>query len=189
MQLLITVTDVNDNPPLFNASSLQGAILENSPAGSSVMRVIATDADIGKNAQLAFNFTTKVYSDIFTLNSTSGEITALKSLDREKQDRYTLKISVSDQGEPRLSSSADVTITVIDVDDNCPKFEPAVYNKTISENLSFNQSIVQVTATDADVRDNEKMMYAIWSGNEGGAFTIDRYGMTTNFFLSPYILV
>ena len=48
---------------------------------------------------------------------------------------------------------------------------------TISENLPFNQSIVQVTATDADVKDNEKMLYAIWQGNEGGAFTIDRHGM------------
>lgn len=176
VQLLITVTDVNDNAPLFNASSLQGAILENSPIGTSVMRVIATDADVGENAQLMFNFSTNVYVDIFAIDSASGEITALKSLDREKQDLYKLKISVSDHGDPRLSSSADVTITVTDVDDNCPKFVPAVYNATISENLPFNQIIVQVTATDADVKDNERMLYAIWQGNEGGAFTIDRYG-------------
>lgn len=183
VQMQITVIDVNDNRPLFNMSSLQGAILENSPAGSSVMRIIATDADIGMNAALVFNFTTMAYSDVFALNSTTGEITAKKSLDREKQDHYTLKISVSDQGDPRLSSSADVTITVIDVDDNCPKFEPAVYNKTISENLPFNQSIVQVTATDVDMKDNEKMMYAIWTGNQGGAFIIDRNGMEMQIFI------
>ena len=180
VQMLITVIDVNDNRPLFNMSSLQGAILENSPAGTSVMRIIATDADIGMNAQLVFNFTSMVYSDVFALDSATGEITAKKLLDREKQDRYTLKISVSDHGDPRLSSSADVTITVIDVDDNCPKFEPAVYNRTIRENLPFNQSIVQVTATDVDVKDNEKMMYAIWTGNQGGAFIIDRHGMEIN---------
>lgn len=146
------------------------------------MRIIATDADVGMNAHLEFNFTTVEYSDVFSLNPTTGEITALKELDREKQDRYTLKISVSDHGDPRLSSSSDVTITVIDVDDNCPKFQPAVYNRTISENLPFNQSIVQVTATDVDVKDNEKMMYAIWSGNQGGAFTIDRHGMEICLF-------
>ena len=94
VQLLITVTDVNDNAPLFNTSSLQGAVLENSPAGTSVMRVMATDADVGENAQLMFNFTSKVYADLFAIDSTSGEITALKSLDREKQDLYKLKISV-----------------------------------------------------------------------------------------------
>lgn len=170
------MNDANDNRPLFNSSSLQGAILENSPAGSSVMRIIATDADVGINAELEFNFTTIEYSDVFSISRTTGEVTALKPLDREKQDRYTLKVSVSDHGDPRLSSSADVTIKVIDVDDNCPKFQPAVYNKSISENLPFNQSIIQVTATDADVKDNEKMMYAIWSGNRGGAFTIDRNG-------------
>ena len=140
------------------------------------MRIIATDADVGINAELEFNFTTIEYSDVFSISRTTGEVTALKPLDREKQDRYTLKVSVSDNGDPRLSSSADVTIKVIDVDDNCPKFQPAVYNKSISENLPFNQSIIQVTATDADVKDNEKMMYAIWSGNRGGAFTIDRNG-------------
>ena len=176
-QLSITVLDVNDNSPQFNASSLQGGILENSPAGSLVMRVMATDADAGTNAQLVFNLTTKEYADVFTLNSFTGDITAQKSLDREKQDHYTLKISVSDQGNPQLTSSADVTITVIDVDDNCPKFVPAEYNLTISENLPFNHSIVQVTATDADVKDNEKMMYAIRSGNTGGAFVIDKHGM------------
>ena len=148
------------------------------------MRIIATDADVGMNAQLEFNFTTIENSDVFSLNQKTGEVTALKPLDREKQDHYTLKISVSDHGYPRLSSSADVTINV--VDDNCPKFQPAVYNKSISENLPFNQSIVQVTATDADVKGNEKMMYAIWRGNQGGAFTIDRYGkeICLNIFAS-----
>lgn len=178
VQMPIKVLDINDNSPQFNASSLQGGILENSPAGSLVMRVMATDADTGTNAQLVFNLTTKEYSDVFTLNSFTGEITAQKSLDREKQDRYKLKISVSDHGNPQLTSSADVTINIIDVDDNCPKFVPAEYNVTISENLPFNQSIVQVTATDADLKNNEKMLYAIRSGNTaGGAFIIDQYGM------------
>jgi len=176
VQLNITVNDVNDNRPMFNSSSLQGVILENSPAGSTVMRIIATDADTGMNAQLEFNFTTTEYLDVFSLNSSTGEVTALKPLDREKQDRYTLKISVRDHGEPRLSSLADFTINVIDVDDNCPKFQPAVYNKNISENLPFNQSIIQVTATDVDLKDNEMISYSISSGNQAGAFTIDRHG-------------
>ena len=72
VQLLIKVTDVNDNAPLFNTSSLQGAVFENSPAGTSVMRVMATDADVGENAQLMFNFTSKVYADLFAIDSTSG---------------------------------------------------------------------------------------------------------------------
>lgn len=177
VQLSIAVLDVNDNRPQFNASSLRGGILENSPVGSLVMRVMASDADTGTNAQLVFNLTTKEYSDVFTLNSFTGEITAQKSLDREKQDRYTLKIRVSDQGDPQLTSSADVKITVIDVDDNCPKFVPAEYNLTISENLPFNQSIVQVTATDADIKDTARMSYAIRSGNTGGAFIIDKRGV------------
>ncbi|XP_067023578.1 protocadherin Fat 4-like isoform X2 [Acropora muricata] len=176
VQVVIKVLDVNDNRPQFNDSSLQGGILENLPVGTFVMRVIATDADIGSNAQLLFNFTTKAYSDVFALNSNNGEITALKSLDRETQDQYSMKIIVSDKGDPQLTSSAVVIINVIDVDDNCPQFVPAEYNVTISENLEFNQSIVQVTATDSDLKNNEVMSYAIRSGNTGGAFTIDEQG-------------
>ena len=175
-QLSITVIDVNDNKPQFNWSSLQGSILENSPASTSVMQVVAKDPDIGRNARLVFNFTSSAYNELFSLDSNSGEIIAKKPLDRELQSKYVLKISVSDQGTPQLSSSADVVINVIDVDDNCPKFEPAVYNITINENLPFNQSVVQVTATDVDITDSKKMMYAIRSGNTAGAFTIDRQG-------------
>ena len=181
VKLSITVLDVNDNAPQFNASSLQGGIKENLPGGSFVMRVMATDADIGTNAQLVYNLTTKEYTDVFALNSLTGEITTQKSLDREIQDRYTLKVSVRDKGDPQLTSLADVTINVVDVDDNCPKFEPAEYNLTISENLPFNQSIVQVTATDVDLMDSKMMRYAIRSGNTRGAFTIDQYGMALEF--------
>lgn len=181
VKLSITVLDVNDNAPQFNASSLQGGIKENLPGGSFVMRVMATDADIGTNAQLVYNLTTKEYTDVFALNSLTGEITTQKSLDREIQDRYTLKVSVRDKGDPQLTSLADVTVNVIDVDDNCPKFEPAEYNLTISENLPFNQSIVQVTATDLDLMDSKMMQYAIRSGNTHGAFIIDQYGMALEF--------
>lgn len=181
VKLSITVLDVNDNAPQFNASSLQGGIKENLPGGSFVMRVMATDADIGTNAQIVYNLTTKEYTDVFALNSLTGEITTQKPLDREIQDRYTLKVSVRDKGDPQLTTLADVTINVIDVDDNCPKFEPTEYNLTISENLPFNQSIVQVTATDIDLMDSKMMQYAIRSGNTRGAFTIDQYGMTLEF--------
>ncbi|XP_068760232.1 protocadherin Fat 4-like [Montipora capricornis] len=180
VQVAIKVLDVNDNRPQFNGTSLKGGILENSPIGALVMRVMATDADIGTNAQLVFNLTTNAYSDVFSLNPFTGEIKAQKTLDREKQDRYSLKICVSDQGYPQLTSSGDVTINVIDVDDNCPEFVPAEYNVTVRENLEFNQSIVQVTATDADLKNNEIMLYAIRSGNTEGAFTIDRQGPSSN---------
>ena len=184
VQVAIKVLDVNDNRPQFNETSLKGGIPENSPIGALVMRVMATDADIGTNAQLVFNLTTNAYSDVFSLNPFTGEIKAQKTLDREKQDRYSLKISVSDQGYPQLTSSGDVTINVIDVDDNCPEFVPAEYNVTVRENVEFNQSIVQVTATDADLKNNEIMLYAIRSGNTGGAFTIDRQGMLALFLLA-----
>ena len=174
VNLKINVLDVNDNTPQFNKSTLVGSVLENEADVTSVMRVMAEDSDSGRNAELVFNFTSKENTNLFSLDFRTGEIFTTKSLDREKQERYVLKISVSDRGSPQLSSSADVTIDVIDVDDNCPKFHPAEYNVTIKENLPFGESIVQVTATDVDVVANEKIKYDIRDGNTGGAFLMNR---------------
>lgn len=65
-----------------------------------------------------------------------------------------------------------MTINVIDIDDNCPEFNPKEYNVTIRENLPSNHIIVRVTATDKDSGDNKGLDYGIRSGNEAGTLVI-----------------
>ncbi|KAK3739519.1 hypothetical protein QZH41_016191, partial [Actinostola sp. cb2023] len=170
----INIVDVNDNVPQINTTSLRGSVKENEPAGTYVMRLLATDADAGLNGQLTFELLTREYKDVFSLNDTNGVITTKKKLDRELQATYTLKVRVSDMGTPRLTSLADVIIDVIDVDDNCPFFQPSVYNVTIRENEKRGTHIVFVSATDPDKVANRVLDYKIKSGMPGGEFRINK---------------
>lgn len=173
-KVYITILDVNDNTPQISNASLSGGVKENEPAGTYVMRLLATDKDLGVNSQLFFELLTVEYQSFFELNRTSGIITTKKELDRETQASFNLQVRVSDMGRPQLASSADVTINVIDVDDNCPVFQPSVYNVTIRENEKRGTHIVFVSATDVDKVANIIMDYKIKSGMPGGEFRINR---------------
>ena len=53
--VLVTVSDVNDNPPIFSQASYTTSIFDNAPIGSSVAMVAATDGDVGTNAQIWYS--------------------------------------------------------------------------------------------------------------------------------------
>ena len=72
------------------------------------------------------------------------------AIDYETQRMYTVRVSVQDNGATRLSSSIDVRIDVIDVDDNDPMFANDFYSVTIPETAPIDSFIIQVQAEDPD---------------------------------------
>lgn len=81
---------------------------------------------------------------------------------------------MTDHGRVPLSRSEELTINVLDIDDNCPVFSPKVYNVTIEENLPYGTIVLNVTATDKDSGTNAELQYAIKEGDDQGGFSIDR---------------
>ena len=71
-------------------------------------------------------------------------------LDRETLPTYSLKIKAFDLGHPRHTSQTNLTITVVDVNDNAPVFEKSLYTANVMEGNSINEFIMQVKATDKD---------------------------------------
>ena len=127
--LFINVKDVNDNYPYFNESSFSAVVPENIPIGYGVIRVAAEDKDSGSNGQLTYslvqdaNDTDTLLTETFSLNSTNGAITTLKIIKlNASQEEFIFQVNVSDNGIPKKSVSANVTITVIDINDNPPLF-------------------------------------------------------------------
>ncbi|KAK6325872.1 hypothetical protein J4Q44_G00052140 [Coregonus suidteri] len=109
--LQVTVTDVNDNKPVFKESQIEVHIPENSPIGTSVVRLQATDADVGANAEIKFMLGTQVSpatKRLFALNGTTGLITVQRPLDREETAVHKLSVLASDGS----SSPARATITI-----------------------------------------------------------------------------
>ncbi|XP_076860885.1 LOW QUALITY PROTEIN: cadherin EGF LAG seven-pass G-type receptor 1 [Brachyhypopomus gauderio] len=168
--VIVQVIDVNDNAPMFVSTPFQATVLENVPIGYSVIHIQAIDSDSGENARLDYRLV-DIPSDFpFTINNSTGWITVAVELDRETTEFYTFGVEARDNGVPVMSSSASVSITVLDVNDNVPTFTEKVYSLKINEDALVGTSVLTVTAVDRDI--NSVVTYQISSGNTRNRFAI-----------------
>uniref|UniRef100_A0A8C7MDE8 Cadherin EGF LAG seven-pass G-type receptor 1 n=1 Tax=Oncorhynchus kisutch TaxID=8019 RepID=A0A8C7MDE8_ONCKI len=168
--VVVQVVDVNDNAPMFVSTPFQSTVLENVAIGYSVIHIQAIDADSGDNARLEYHLTDTSPGFPFTINNSTGWITVATELDRETTEFYTFGMEARDCGMPAMSSSASVSITVLDVNDNIPTFTEKVYSLKINEDAVVGTSVLTVTAVDRDV--NSVVTYQISSGNTRNRFAI-----------------
>lgn len=109
--LQVTVTDVNDNRPVFKENDIEVSVPENAPVGTSVSQLHATDADLGSNAQIHFYFSNQISSlakRLFAIDNTTGLITIREPLDREESPVHKLTVLASDGS----STPSRATVTV-----------------------------------------------------------------------------
>ncbi|XP_017552506.1 cadherin EGF LAG seven-pass G-type receptor 1 isoform X2 [Pygocentrus nattereri] len=168
--VIVQVVDVNDNAPMFVSTPFQATVLENVPIGYSVIHIQAIDSDSGENARLDYRLTDTSPGFPFTINNSTGWITVSIELDRETTEFYTFGVEARDNGSPVMSSSASVSITVLDVNDNVPTFTEKVYSLKINEDALVGTSVLTVTAVDRDI--NSVVTYQISSGNTRNRFAI-----------------
>ncbi|XP_069312741.1 cadherin-1 isoform X4 [Eulemur rufifrons] len=132
MEIVITVTDQNDNRPEFTQAVFEGSVTEGALPGTSVMQVTATDADDDVNtynAAIAYTILDQEpklpHRNMFTINRDTGVISVVTAgLDRETFPRYTLVVQAADLQGDGLSTTATAVITVTDINDNPPIFNP-----------------------------------------------------------------
>ena len=168
--VLVLVGDVNDNPPTLSQERYSTSITENSPAGTRVLLITATDADTPPNAMMTFTLAPGVDSRPFQLNSTTGELTTTAPLDFEQRQAYLLVVMATDSGSPPLNSSAEVTVTVVDENDVRPIFQQTRYSVSLSELTPAGSTVLQLQANDTDTSDP---MYELTASNLNNAFQID----------------
>ncbi|XP_006876312.1 PREDICTED: protocadherin-7-like isoform X2 [Chrysochloris asiatica] len=154
--LVVKVGDTNDNPPVFEHSVVEVYFFENNIPGDRVATVKATDADSGKNAEIAYSLDSSVMG-VFTIDPNSGDILVNTVLDREQNDRYEFKVNAKDKGIPVLQGSTSVIVQVADKNDNDPKFMQDVFTFYVKENLQPNSPVGMVTVMDADKGKNAEM--------------------------------
>ncbi|KAF0877668.1 PCD23 protein, partial [Crocuta crocuta] len=146
--LLLRIADLNDQPPLFSRERYLASVSEAAAPGTAVVRVSASDADeagtdharlryalvhlpVGCNPEGAWP--AAECGPSFAIDPESGVISTIRSLDREVQEAVELRVVAQDLGEPPLSATCLVSITVDDVNDNEPIFRRQVYNATLAE--------------------------------------------------------
>lgn len=160
-----TTAKPNLHAPVFAAPLYNGTVLENSPIGTKILQVKASDADSGRNGQLLFSLDNgNVASPSFTIDSMSGEVVTSSALDYESlsQHLFKLKIIASDNGTPRKSSFVYMYISVLDVNDNCPvfdSFQTKWFN--ISQHTRPGTLLTVISASDKDSELNGEVRYSL----------------------------
>lgn len=119
-------------------------------------QVQAFDADEGSNSALKYSLSIRDEAGTptaelpITIDSNSGWIQTTRELDREGTNKYHFQVIAEDGGSPVKSASANVIITVQDINDNDPAFNPKNYEVVVSEQDLPGTLVASVTATDPD---------------------------------------
>lgn len=167
----ISIFDANNNRPRFEKSVNLLTVKEDAAIGDSVGFVTATDDDDGENARITYSF--ELSNDVFALNSSTGEIKTKMKLDRETKLSYQFSIKAQDHGKPIPKySTATVVITVLDVNDNAPKFKQSSYEFSIKESVYVGYIAGAVSASDEDDGMNKEIGYSLTADGDG-SFWID----------------
>ena len=152
-ELLLFVTDINDNNPTFADSGVVIHLSEATYVPHVLIKATATDPDLGNNSTLSYSIVSGNDDSMFSIHPESGNLSLVSSLDYEKTKLYVLNISAIDQGAPytlKSLSNFTVTIIVVDWNDNNPIFEKSLYQTTISELYPVNDVVISVNAIDKD---------------------------------------
>ena len=160
LEINVTVGDVNDKDPMFGANFYSVVVPENESTLATIQIVDATDADVGKNAELTFEITEGNSDSVFSISTSydatnkkyNGSIVLDKELDFETTTSYSLKIVASDMGADNVrTSTAHVFINVQNINDEFPEFSPSnVYSFSVSEIAPDGTPVGTVLATDDD---------------------------------------
>lgn len=182
--IIIHILDANDNIPYFVQNEYVGALPESAAIGSYVLKVHDSskdhltlqvkDADVGVNGMVEYHIVDDLAKNFFKIDSTTGAIELLRQLDYETNAGYTFDVTVSDMGKPKLHSTttAHVTIRVINVNDCPPVFNERELNVTLFLPTFENVFVRQVSAKDAD---NDTLRFDIVDGNTNECFQIEKY--------------
>ena len=164
--ILVRVINENDNFPVFTMNPYNASVLEGSINGAFVVTVQATDDDSGMLGEVRYSITDGNIGDAFTVNTTNGEITVNNDIDREVISAYMLTVTATDLGIPSRSSQCRIVITIGDINDNSPLFDPLLYTVSVLENVSVNYFLTTVMVTDADIPPNSDITYSIIEGSD-----------------------
>uniref|UniRef100_A0A669CLF0 Cadherin 8 n=1 Tax=Oreochromis niloticus TaxID=8128 RepID=A0A669CLF0_ORENI len=122
---------------------------------------------------------------IFAINEKTGDIHAMKRLDREEKAEYTLTAKVTNAITGQLlEPMTEFIIKVQDINDNAPKFTEGPYHAAVEEMSAVGTSVITVTATDADdpvYGNSAKLVYSILEGQP--YFSVDPNSATIRIAL------
>ncbi|XP_044060694.1 protocadherin alpha-3-like [Siniperca chuatsi] len=162
--IVVEITDVNDHYPSFPEKEQHFQIAEHTSPGSRFQLHAARDPDAGLNSIRTYTLTSNDHFEIEISQSDEDKIPFLvlkKSLDREQNNKHLLFVTAVDGGKPQRSGTLNVSIIVLDINDNRPMFSQDTYQIEIYENIPVGTTITRVNAIDPDEGTNGEIEYSL----------------------------
>ncbi|XP_041049367.1 protocadherin beta-8-like isoform X7 [Carcharodon carcharias] len=156
-EIIITVQDANDNAPVFPNSVYRISLLENSPKGTLLIKLNATDLDDGLNGEILYSFSSHTSARVrglFSLDSKNGEIRVKGPLDYEEDSVFEINVEAMDQGPNPIPGYCHILVNIIDVNDNAPEVTLTSLFSPISEDSKPGTVIALVSVSDKDSGEN-----------------------------------
>ncbi|KAM4892838.1 protocadherin alpha-2-like [Sylvia borin] len=171
MELVISVLDVNDNPPQFNQSVYKVQLPENTAPGTVFFQLKATDKDEGSNREIDYSFSEMISTEVqglFIIDKNSGEVRTNGQLDFEEVQSYDLDIEAKDRGTPPLSGHCSVELEVLDVNDNAPEVRVTSLSVPVAEDAAVGTVVALLSVSDRDSGANGRVRCWVWPASPFG---------------------
>ena len=172
----VQVLDENDNPPVFRQPVYKVTVFENAAVFSNITVVKADDPDHGVNSIVTYRIIDGNEDNNYVVGPTTGQIMLQRTLDRETQDHYEIRVEATDTGTfVRHSATTLVKITVGDINDNHPLFPQTHLDISVKEDAELGAMVAHFPATDIDLGVNGEITYSMSGVDDDGTFGIDRH--------------
>ncbi|XP_055799099.1 protocadherin beta-16-like isoform X1 [Salvelinus fontinalis] len=179
----VSVSDVNDNPPVFEEQSYSSYVTENNKPGSSMCSVTARDPDWRQNGTVVYSLLSSEINGVpvsscLSINGDTGVINAVRAFDYEQFRSFKVHVVARDNGSPPLSSNVTVSVFITDENDNSPQIlypAPAgnsLMTEMVPKAALAGSLVSKVIAVDADSGQNAWLSYQILKSTDPGLFTI-----------------
>uniref|UniRef100_A0A3Q3ICF6 Cadherin domain-containing protein n=1 Tax=Monopterus albus TaxID=43700 RepID=A0A3Q3ICF6_MONAL len=152
-QLVVNVLDINDNIPIFSETLYKAKTPENTPLGTIVISVNASDADEGLNGEIVYSLRSKDQDhilDMFEIERQTGVIKVKGNIDFEERKAFEIRVEASDRGQPPMSAHCKVLVEVVDLNDNPPEVTVTSLHNTIKEDANVGTVVALVSVLDRD---------------------------------------
>ncbi|XP_062846826.1 protocadherin alpha-3-like [Trichomycterus rosablanca] len=159
----VEIVDINDHAPIFPEKEKRLEITESLLSGSRFQLQAARDPDSGTNSVQTYKISHNEHFRIEVKDGGSDRKTPFlilqKQLDRETIPTHELFLTALDGGKPPKTGTIQITVDVLDVNDNSPVFTKDSYSAKIVENAPIGTTVIQVNATDLDDGLNGEVFY------------------------------
>ncbi|NXT29407.1 PCDC2 protein, partial [Syrrhaptes paradoxus] len=181
-QISVRVVDTNDNPPAFDRSTYTVSLVENSPLGTLVVKLNASDPDEGSNGDVIYSFgsyTPQKVRQLFSVDPYLGEVRVNGTLDYEEASSYEIYVQATDQGPVPMAGHCKVLVNIVDANDNVPEVVLTSLYSPVPEDAKAGTVVALMSVTDQDSGLNKQVSLRI---SPGLPFTL-------NSFKNSYTLV